>query len=37
VARVRAVLRRSEKQDANDSAFRVADLVIDVSRMRVMP
>jgi len=35
VARVRAVLRRSEKQHTDDDVFRVADLVIDAPRMVV--
>ncbi|HEY8132720.1 MAG TPA: response regulator transcription factor [Thermoanaerobaculia bacterium] len=35
VARVRAVLRRTEKRSADADRFRVADLVIDVPRMRV--
>ena len=33
VARVRAVLRRSEKADRNADVFRAGDLVIDTSRM----
>jgi two-component system response regulator BaeR len=38
VARVKAVLRRTEKHrsDADADSFRAADLVIDTSRMRVM-
>jgi two-component system, OmpR family, alkaline phosphatase synthesis response regulator PhoP len=35
VARVRAVLRRTEKRDADADVFRVADLVIDVPSMTV--
>jgi two-component system OmpR family response regulator len=35
VARVRAVLRRSEHRDADDDVLRVADLVIDAPRMSV--
>jgi DNA-binding response OmpR family regulator len=35
VARVRAVLRRTEKRDNDSNVFRVGDLVIDVSRMSV--
>jgi two-component system alkaline phosphatase synthesis response regulator PhoP len=35
VARVRAVLRRTEKRDAGATTFRVADLVIDTPRMSV--
>ena len=35
VARVRAVLRRTEKRSADADRFRVADVVIDVPRMRV--
>jgi len=35
VARVRAVLRRSETRDADAETFRAADLVIDSPRMRV--
>ncbi|HWW60003.1 MAG TPA: response regulator transcription factor [Thermoanaerobaculia bacterium] len=35
VARVRAVLRRTEKRDGDADVFRVADLVIDVPRMSV--
>ena len=35
VARVRAVLRRTDKRHADDDVFRVADLVIDVPRMTV--
>lgn len=36
VARVRAVLRRTEKAPRDTDVFRVADLVIDVPRMLVM-
>lgn len=35
VARVRAVLRRTEKRDADATTFRVLDLVIDTARMSV--
>jgi len=35
VARVRAVLRRTEKRGTDADRFRVADVVIDVPRMRV--
>ena len=35
VARVRAVLRRTEKRSAGAEVFRVGDLAIDVSRMQV--
>jgi len=35
VARVRAVLRRSEKRHTDDDVFRIADLVIDAPRMTV--
>jgi len=35
VARVRAVLRRIEKRDANETTFRVADLTIDRGKMTV--
>jgi len=35
VARVRAVLRRSEKRGGDDDVIRIADLVIDLPRMRV--
>ena len=35
VARVRAVLRRTEKRDPDAAAFRAADLDIDATRMRV--
>jgi two-component system alkaline phosphatase synthesis response regulator PhoP len=35
VARVRAVLRRSENRDRDADLFTIADLVIDVSRMAV--
>jgi len=36
VARVRAVLRRTEKADRDADVFRVAGLVVDVPRMIVM-
>ncbi|MCU1228297.1 MAG: OmpR family two-component response regulator [Acidobacteria bacterium] len=36
VARVRAVLRRTESRDRDADLFTIADLVIDVSRMIVM-
>src|SRR5437867_1359287 len=35
VARVRAVLRRTEKRSADADCFRAGDVVIDVPRMRV--
>ncbi len=35
VARVRAVLRRTEKHGRNEDLFRIADLTIDVARMTV--
>ncbi len=35
VARVRAVLRRTEKRDSDADTFRVADLVIDIPTMTV--
>jgi len=35
VARVRAVLRRTEKRESDSNVFRVVDLVIDIPRMRV--
>ena len=35
VARVRAVLRRTETRSAGGDVFRASDLVIDVARMRV--
>jgi two-component system, OmpR family, alkaline phosphatase synthesis response regulator PhoP len=35
VARVRAVLRRSEKRSASGDIFRAGDLIIDVPRMRI--
>jgi two-component system alkaline phosphatase synthesis response regulator PhoP len=35
VARVKAVLRRTEKRDAGAKVFRIGDLVIDVSGMTV--
>jgi two-component system, OmpR family, alkaline phosphatase synthesis response regulator PhoP len=35
VARVRAVLRRTEKRSGDTDVFRVADLVIDVPRMQI--
>ncbi len=35
VARVRAVLRRTEKRDTDATTFRVLDLVIDTARMSV--
>ena len=35
VARVRAVLRRTEKRDRDADVFRASDLVIDVPRMNV--
>src|SRR5215212_4108479 len=35
VARVRAVLRRTEKRDGDADLFRAADLAIDLARMRV--
>jgi len=35
VARVRAVLRRTEKRSADADRFRAGDVVIDVPRMRI--
>ena len=36
VARVRAVLRRSEKHQTDDEIFRAADLMIDSPRMKIV-